>query len=63
MVSTGTTECCQISHIVEDEMGGHVACMEEMRNVRLVGKPKGKRQLRILDVMSRFRVTDGVWIG
>jgi hypothetical protein len=63
MVSTGTTECCQIDHIVEYEMGGHVSCMEEIRNVRLVGKPKGKGQLGILDVLSGFRVTDVVSIG
>jgi hypothetical protein len=38
-----------VDHIAEDEMGGHVACTEEMRTVHLVRKPKRKRQLGILD--------------
>jgi hypothetical protein len=48
-------------HIKEDEMVGHVACIEEMIDVYkiLAGKPQGKRKLR-----TPRRVCEGnaVWI-
>jgi hypothetical protein len=38
----------QKNYIKEDEVGGHVACTGEMRNLYkiLVGKPEGRRPLR-----------------